>query len=140
MRPRKIILLDHAEDNLFNIRRELEEDRHFGSVEAVLGDCKELPRMQEIFEQFEPEIVFHAAAYKHVALMQENPVEAIRNNAIGTRTVVSDFWPVGLTRSPTFTALPYCVISSPGAASHRAYLRESIGKSFNWSPTASPPR
>ncbi len=87
VRPRKIILVDHAEDNLFNIRRELEEDRHFGSIEAVLGDCKELPRMQEIFESFKPEVVFHAAAYKHVALMQENPVEAIRNNAIATRTV-----------------------------------------------------
>ena len=87
VRPRRIILVDHAEDNLFNIRRELEEDRHFGNLEAVLGDCKELPRMQEIFEQFQPEIVFHAAAYKHVALMQENPVEAIRNNAIATRTV-----------------------------------------------------
>ncbi|MGH2905533.1 MAG: polysaccharide biosynthesis protein [Solirubrobacterales bacterium] len=87
VRPRKIILVDHAEDNLFNIRRELDEDRHFGSVEAVLGDCKEFPRMQEIFEQFKPDIVFHAAAYKHVALMQENPVEAIRNNAIATRTV-----------------------------------------------------
>lgn len=87
VRPRRIILVDHAEDNLFNIRRELEEDRHFGNLEAVLGDCKELPRMQEIFEQFKPEIVFHAAAYKHVALMQENPVEAIRNNAVATRTV-----------------------------------------------------
>jgi FlaA1/EpsC-like NDP-sugar epimerase len=87
VKPRKIILVDHAEDNLFNIRRELEEDRHFGNVEAVLGDCKELPRMQEIFEEFKPEIVFHAAAYKHVQLMQENPVEAIRNNAIATRTV-----------------------------------------------------
>lgn len=87
VRPRKIILVDHAEDNLFNIRRELDEDRHFGQVEAVLGDCKELPRMQEIFEQFKPDIVFHAAAYKHVQLMQENPVEAIRNNAIATRTV-----------------------------------------------------
>jgi FlaA1/EpsC-like NDP-sugar epimerase len=43
--------------------------------------------MQEIFEQFQPDVVFHAAAYKHVALMQENPVEAIRNNAIATRTV-----------------------------------------------------
>jgi FlaA1/EpsC-like NDP-sugar epimerase len=87
VRPRKIILVDHAEDNLFNIRRELDEDRHFGNVEAVLGDCKELPRMQEIFEQFKPDVVFHAAAYKHVALMQENPVEAIRNNAVATRTV-----------------------------------------------------
>lgn len=87
VRPRKIILLDHAEDNLFNIRRELDEDRHFGNVEAVLADCKDLPRMQDIFEQFNPSIVFHAAAYKHVALMQENPVEAIRNNALGTRTV-----------------------------------------------------
>lgn len=87
VRPRKIILVDHAEDNLFNIRRELEDDRHFGSVEAVLGDCKDVPRMQQIFEQFTPEIVFHAAAYKHVQLMQENPVEAIRNNAIATRSV-----------------------------------------------------
>lgn len=87
VKPRKIILVDHAEDNLFNIRRELEEDRHFGNIEAVLGDCKELPRMQEIFEEFRPEIVFHAAAYKHVQLMQENPAEAIRNNAIATRTV-----------------------------------------------------
>lgn len=87
VRPRKIILVDHAEDNLFNIRRELEEDRHFGHVEAVLGDCKEITRMQEIFENFKPEVVFHAAAYKHVALMQENPIEAIRNNAVATRTV-----------------------------------------------------
>ncbi|MFY9487772.1 MAG: nucleoside-diphosphate sugar epimerase/dehydratase [Solirubrobacterales bacterium] len=87
VRPRKIILVDHAEDNLFNIRRELEEDRHFGQIEAVLGDCKELPRMQEIFNEFSPDIVFHAAAYKHVQLMQENPVEAIRNNAVATRTV-----------------------------------------------------
>jgi FlaA1/EpsC-like NDP-sugar epimerase len=87
VRPRRIILVDHAEENLFNIRRELEEDRHFGAVEAVLADCKELPRMQEVFESFKPEIVFHAAAYKHVQLMQENPVEAIRNNAVATRTV-----------------------------------------------------
>lgn len=87
VRPRKIILVDHAEDNLFNIRRELEDDRHFGSVEAVLGDCKDVPRMQQIFEEFKPQIVFHAAAYKHVQLMQENPIEAIRNNAIATRSV-----------------------------------------------------
>jgi FlaA1/EpsC-like NDP-sugar epimerase len=87
VRPRKIVLVDHAEDNLWGIRRELEEDRHFGNVEAVLGDCKELPRMQEIFEQFKPDVVFHAAAYKHVQLVQENPSEAIRNNAIATRTV-----------------------------------------------------
>ncbi|MBJ7347214.1 MAG: polysaccharide biosynthesis protein [Thermoleophilaceae bacterium] len=84
-RPRKLILVDHAEDNLFQIRRELDEDRHFGQIEAVLGDCKELPRMQEVFEQFKPAVVFHAAAYKHVALMEENPVEAIRNNAVATR-------------------------------------------------------
>jgi FlaA1/EpsC-like NDP-sugar epimerase len=87
VRPRKLILVDHAEDNLFEIRRELDEDRHFGQVEAVLGDCKESPRMREIFEQFKPNVVFHAAAYKHVALMEENPVEAVRNNAIATRLV-----------------------------------------------------
>lgn len=87
VRPRKLVLVDHAEDNLWGIRRELEEDRHFGAVEAVLADCKEFPRMQEIFAEYKPEVVFHAAAYKHVQLVQENPGEAIRNNAIATRTV-----------------------------------------------------
>ncbi len=87
--PHRIVLLDHAEDNLFSIQRELEDERHVppSMLAAVLADCKEGERMREIFAEHRPAVVFHAAAYKHVGLMEANPVEAIRNNAIGTRVV-----------------------------------------------------
>ena len=83
--PSKLILLDHAEDNLFEIRRELEQDRHVLNTTAVLADCKEGERMREVFAEHRPAIVFHAAAYKHVGLMEDNPVEAVRNNSLATR-------------------------------------------------------
>jgi FlaA1/EpsC-like NDP-sugar epimerase len=83
--PSKLILLDHAEDNLFQIRRELVEDRHVLNTVAVLADCREGERMREVFAEHRPAIVFHAAAYKHVHLMEENPIEAVRNNALATR-------------------------------------------------------
>jgi FlaA1/EpsC-like NDP-sugar epimerase len=87
--PRRLILLDHAEDNLFKIQRELEDDRHVhpSTLAAVLADCKEEERMREVFAEHRPTYVFHAAAYKHVGLMELNPVEAVRNNALATRVV-----------------------------------------------------
>jgi FlaA1/EpsC-like NDP-sugar epimerase len=87
VRPSRLIMLDHAEDNLFEIHRELVEDRHVLDVEAVLADCKEPDRMREVFDEHEPHVVFHAAAYKHVGLMELNPVEAVRNNALATRVM-----------------------------------------------------
>ncbi|MCW3009567.1 MAG: polysaccharide biosynthesis protein [Solirubrobacterales bacterium] len=87
--PRRIVLLDHAEDNLFRIQRELEDDRHVhpSQLAAVLADCKEEERMREVFAEHRPTVVFHAAAYKHVGLMELNPVEAVRNNALATRVM-----------------------------------------------------
>ncbi|MGC2372654.1 MAG: nucleoside-diphosphate sugar epimerase/dehydratase [Solirubrobacteraceae bacterium] len=87
--PRRIVLLDHAEDNLFQIERELKDERHVqpSILAAVLADCKEEERMREVFAEHRPTVVFHAAAYKHVGLMEANPVEAVRNNAIATRVV-----------------------------------------------------
>ncbi|MEA2320498.1 MAG: hypothetical protein QOD81_348, partial [Solirubrobacteraceae bacterium] len=87
--PRRLILIDHAEENLFRIQRELEDDRHVhpSVLAAVLADCKEGERMREVFAQHRPTVVFHAAAYKHVSLMELNPVEAVRNNALATRLV-----------------------------------------------------
>jgi FlaA1/EpsC-like NDP-sugar epimerase len=85
VRPRLLVLVDHAEENLFGIDREMVDDRHFTKVEAVLADCREPERMLEVMQRFKPEVVFHAAAYKHVALMEANPLEAVRNNAIATR-------------------------------------------------------
>jgi FlaA1/EpsC-like NDP-sugar epimerase len=58
---------------------------HFTRVESVLADCKEGDRMLEVMQRFRPEVVFHAAAYKHVGLMEANPLEALRNNAIATQ-------------------------------------------------------
>jgi FlaA1/EpsC-like NDP-sugar epimerase len=84
---RRIVLLDHAEDNLFEIERELVEDRHALNAVAVLADCKEEERMREVVAEHRPAVVFHAAAYKHVGLMETNPVEAVRNNAIATRVM-----------------------------------------------------
>jgi FlaA1/EpsC-like NDP-sugar epimerase len=85
VKPRLLVMLDHAEDNLFEIDREMVELRHFTNVESVLADCKEPHRMLEVMQRFKPDVVFHAAAYKHVPLMEANPLEAVRNNAIATR-------------------------------------------------------
>src|SRR5260221_35328 len=83
--PRLLVMLDHAEDNLFAIDREMTELRHFTNVESVLADCKEPHRMLEVMQRFKPSVVFHAAAYKHGPLMEANPLEAVRNNPIATR-------------------------------------------------------
>jgi FlaA1/EpsC-like NDP-sugar epimerase len=85
--PRKLVLVDHAEDNLFEIARELEEERHVRTAVPVLADCKEQERMREVLAEHRPAVVFHAAAYKHVGMMEQNPVEAVRNNALATRLV-----------------------------------------------------
>jgi FlaA1/EpsC-like NDP-sugar epimerase len=87
--PRRLVLLDHAEDNLFAIQRELEDERHVPAetLAAVLADCKEGERMREVLQEHRPTVVFHAAAYKHVGLMEANPVEAVHNNALATRGV-----------------------------------------------------
>jgi len=98
--PHRIVLLDHAEDNLFSIQRELEDERHVppSMLAAVLADCKEEERMREIFAEYRPSVVFHAAAYKHVGLMESNPVEAVRNNALATRVVAHVAGDHGATR------------------------------------------
>jgi FlaA1/EpsC-like NDP-sugar epimerase len=85
--PRRLVLVDHAEDNLFEIIRELEEERHVRTAVPVLADCKEEERMREVLSEHRPAAVFHAAAYKHVTMMELNPVEAVRNNALATRLV-----------------------------------------------------
>jgi FlaA1/EpsC-like NDP-sugar epimerase len=82
--PRKLVLVDHAEDNLFEISRELTEERHVNVTVPVLADCREDERMREVFAEYRPAIIFHAAAYKHVSMMEINPVEAVRNNSIAT--------------------------------------------------------
>ncbi|MEJ7891653.1 MAG: nucleoside-diphosphate sugar epimerase/dehydratase [Solirubrobacteraceae bacterium] len=85
--PSRLVLLDHAEDNLFTIEQELVNDRHVLTAVAVIADCKEEERMREVLAEHRPVVVFHAAAYKHVGMMESNPVEAVRNNALATRVM-----------------------------------------------------
>jgi FlaA1/EpsC-like NDP-sugar epimerase len=65
---------------------------------SVLADCKDATRMREVFAEYTPSVVFHAAAYKHVPLMEENPVEAVRNNAVATRIVAAAAGEAGVER------------------------------------------
>src|SRR5438270_4867064 len=83
--PSRLVLVDHAEENLFEVTRELQEDRHVRTATPVLADCKEEERMREVLSEHRPTALFHAAAYKHVTMMELNPVEAIRNNALATQ-------------------------------------------------------
>jgi FlaA1/EpsC-like NDP-sugar epimerase len=96
--PKMLVLVDNSENSLFEIRRELEEERHFARAASVLVDCKDATRVREVFEEHSPSVVFHAAAYKHVPLMEENPVEAVRNNAVATRIVAAAAGEAGVER------------------------------------------
>jgi FlaA1/EpsC-like NDP-sugar epimerase len=96
--PKGLVMVEHSENALFEIRRELEEERHFARAAPVLADCKDATRMREVFEEHAPSVVFHAAAYKHVPLMEENPVEAVRNNAVATRIVAAAAGEAGVAR------------------------------------------
>lgn len=84
---KQLVLFDSAETPMHNIRLELEEK--FPDVEftPVMGDIRMIHRVESIYQRFRPQIVFHAAAYKHVPLMEENPCEAVHTNVYGTRNV-----------------------------------------------------
>jgi FlaA1/EpsC-like NDP-sugar epimerase len=85
--PECLILLDKAENSVFEIERELR--RTFPALRLIptIGDISDAVRVEQIFNQFTPHIVFHAAAHKHVPLAESNPGEAIRNNVFGTKTL-----------------------------------------------------
>lgn len=84
---KQLVLFDSAETPMHNIRLELEEK--FPQVEftPVMGDIRMIDRVESVFRRFQPQYVFHAAAYKHVPLMEENPCEAVHTNVYGTRNV-----------------------------------------------------
>lgn len=86
--PKRLILVDSAETALFEIERELVGERDFTPAIPKLVDVKNRAVMRrEVFEKYRPTVVFHAAAYKHVPLMETHPLESVRNNVGGTRTV-----------------------------------------------------
>lgn len=85
--PAKVILFDQAETPLYDIELELKEEMHFFDFETVIGSVTNEYRVNKLFETFKPQVVFHAAAYKHVPMMENNPSEAIFNNVFGTKLI-----------------------------------------------------
>ena len=84
---KELVLFDNAETPMHNLRLELEEKFPELSFIPVIGDVRQLPRLDYVFSTYRPQVVFHAAAYKHVPLMEENPCEAVRVNVGGSRNV-----------------------------------------------------
>ena len=85
--PKKIYLLDQAESGLYDLQNELSEKYSSDLFEMVIADIRNPERMENVFKTFNPEIVYHAAAYKHVPLMEDNPSESILTNVFGTKIV-----------------------------------------------------
>jgi FlaA1/EpsC-like NDP-sugar epimerase len=85
--PRQLLLLGKGENSLYHIAYELSEKFKTLNVNTLICDVTDASRVESIFRKYKPEVVFHAAAHKHVPLMEQNPGEAVKNNIFGTRTV-----------------------------------------------------
>ncbi|HNQ66768.1 MAG TPA: nucleoside-diphosphate sugar epimerase/dehydratase [Bacteroidales bacterium] len=85
--PERIILFDIAESPLYDIELELKEKLNFTNFEIVIGDIRNEKLIEWVFKEYKPEYVYHAAAYKHVPMMENNPSEAISVNVLGTKTI-----------------------------------------------------
>jgi FlaA1/EpsC-like NDP-sugar epimerase len=87
-KPTRIVLVESSEENLFNIQMELKNVYGYESVVPVIARVQDEPVMKKLFDKYRPSTVFHAAAYKHVPLMENNPWQAVDNNVIGSYTVM----------------------------------------------------
>ncbi|MVP00493.1 polysaccharide biosynthesis protein [Paenibacillus lutrae] len=86
-KPRKLLLLGHGENSIYGIEMEMRRLHPGLQIETVIADVQDRTRIADVFREFGPQVVFHAAAHKHVPLMERNPSEAIKNNVFGSRNV-----------------------------------------------------
>lgn len=87
--PKQLLMLDIYENSLYAIELELKAKYPNNDIKAIIANIRDEERIQEVFDEYHPEIVFHAAAHKHVPLMENNPTEAIKNNVFGTYNLVN---------------------------------------------------
>ncbi len=85
--PSKLIIFDIYENNAYSIEQELRYKYHHADISTLIGSVRDYDRLEFVFEKYRPEIVFHAAAHKHVPLMEKSPNEAVKNNCLGTLNV-----------------------------------------------------
>ncbi len=88
LNPEKVVCVDRSENSLFYLDNDLKQAYDTASYRIVVADILDLPKMKYILNTYRPEVVFHAAAYKHVPLMEYHPEEAVRNNILGTANLV----------------------------------------------------
>ena len=115
--PARLVLVDHSEPALFEVDRELARERGFLAGVPVVADVKDGVKMRQVFDKYRPAVVFHAAAYKHVAMMEANPIEAVRNNTLGTRTLADV--------AVEFGAKRFVLVSTDKAANPKTIMGQS---------------
>lgn len=115
--PQKIVLLDSSENNLFDIENELRENYPGIDFYPELGDVKSIDRLESVFNRYRPSVVFHAAAYKHVPIIERHPEEAIENNILGTLNLA--------TLSDRFTVETFIYISTDKAVNPTSIMGAS---------------
>jgi FlaA1/EpsC-like NDP-sugar epimerase len=113
----RIVLVDQGESALYEIERELVDERDFTAVIPVLADCGDRPKMRQVFERYRPTVVFHAAAYKHVPMLEANPLQAVTNNVLTTRAIAEVAVEFGVER--------FVLISTDKAANPKNLLGQS---------------
>jgi FlaA1/EpsC-like NDP-sugar epimerase len=110
---RRLVMVDHSENNLFEIELEL-RDHGSTNLVAVIADCKDEASMAQAFRDHRPQIVFHAAAYKHVPMMEHNPLQAVANNALATN-LLADL-------AERFDVERFCLISTDKAVEPKTVM------------------
>lgn len=88
LEPKSLILIDHSEINLYLIYNELKKIRKKTKIISLLSNINDVARLDNIFENYQPDHVYHAAAYKHVNIVQENVIDGIKNNVFGTKNLI----------------------------------------------------
>ena len=113
----RLILVEQGESALYELERELVDERDFSAAIPVLADCGDGPKMRQVFERYHPEVVFHAAAYKHVPMLESNPLQAVVNNVLATRVIAEVAVEFGVDR--------FVMISTDKAANPKNLLGQS---------------
>jgi len=113
----RLLLVDKTESALFEIERELVGERDFAAAVPVLANSGDRALMQQIFERYRPQVVFHAAAYKHVGMLEANPLQAVSNNVFATRRLVEIAVDAGIER--------FVLISTDKAANPKNVMGQS---------------
>ncbi|XPO21525.1 nucleoside-diphosphate sugar epimerase/dehydratase [Phosphitispora sp. TUW77] len=96
--PGKLLLLGHGENSIYNIEMELKQNFPDLTLETIIADIQDIKRIRQVFRAIRPTVVFHAAAHKHVPLMETHPAEAVKNNIFGTKNLVECAHQFGISR------------------------------------------